>query len=274
MSNYKTEATASEVADELIRRTKLTAPWGYVSGVPTVSLGDVGVKYGGGVVIQILDRRGEVDQGWDALPSFINNVQPVYNTGVAKIITESTVDVSQAAAFASNVLTVGNGANTPFPAGGTITIDGVVLTEGVDFLRGATDDNSVLAIANAINANPLLAPVISATYVQGGAGNSTVTVTADFQGAQFNNITTVTNAGAVAVWTSGTLTGGAGSSFSGVTPFATFLKVIGVVAKRGLKLELWQTPTGTPPMTGTALNTSYFQGDFFPNDFWPISGQT
>lgn len=273
MSNYKTEAVASEVLDELVRRTGLAGTWNYVSGVPTVFLGATQIKTGGGLVIQILDQRGDADAGWDALPgsgfSNATNGQPVYTTGVAKVINESQVDVSAAAAFATGTLTLTDG--QAITALSTITINGVILTEGTDFARGADDNASATAIANAINAHPLLKTLVTATATLGAP--STVTITAKVAGAAGNAITTAESA-ANAAFGGGTLTGGAGGGQSMVTPLSLFVKVWAALAKRGLKMEFWQTAAGTAPVnSGTgALNTNYFQADFFPAEFWTLSG--
>lgn len=106
------------------------------------------------------------------------------------------------------VLTIGGGADTAFGAGKTITINGTVLTEGVDFAAGATDATSATAIAAAITASGALNTIVTAAAVLGGAGvNSTVTITAIRLGT-VGNYTTVTN-DLVATWGAATMTGGA-----------------------------------------------------------------
>ncbi len=268
MSNYKTETIASELVSVLPLRTALPASWAYASGIPTVTLGLTALMAGGGATIQIKDQRNEVDAGFRALPGFNAVQQPVYTTGVAKVIVESQGDPSAALVAASGTLTLGNALNAPFLAGGTLTIAGVVLTEGVDFAAGATDDTSATAIAAAINAHPTLSVLVTAVATLGGAGNSTVTVTADMAGQAGNAITTVTNAGAVAVWGAATLVGGSGGAYSTVMPTTTFMKVWGELAKRGLKLELWETIHNTAP---TAAATSYLVAEFWPSDYWMIT---
>ena len=269
MSNYKTEATAYDLADELARRTGLPCTWGYVSGVPTVRVGVTTLKTAGGIAIQIQDRRGEADGNWDALPGFNGTSQPVYNTGVAKLVSEALVDVSVAPAFATGTLTLTN----PTPLDNNVVINGVTLTAGTHFVAGATDDISATNLAAAINAHPTLSGLVTAVANPGGAGNSTVVITAKIAGAAGNAITTTETATAAA-WGGATLTGGAGASQGAVLSQGVFMKVWAAVSKRGLKVEHWQTAVGTPPMSdNSTMSTSYFQGEFFPNDFWPLSGQ-
>jgi hypothetical protein len=110
---------------------------------------------------------------------------------------------------ATGVLTIGGGADTAFGAGSTVTINGTVLTEGVDFAAGANDDTSATAIAAAITANGTLNTQVTAVATLGGVGvDSTVTVTAIKKGTAGNVYGTTTNDG-VATWGAATLLGGA-----------------------------------------------------------------
>jgi hypothetical protein len=273
MANYKTEATAYELANELARRTGLSCVWTYISGVPSVVIGETRTKNAGGMVVQIQDQRGEADGNWDALPGFNGSPQPVYTTGVAKIVSEALVDVSAAKAFATATTTY-TGVSI---AAETVTINGVVLTARAapanenEFLVGGTTNASATNLRAAINAHSILKGLVAATGTAGA-----VIVTALLAGAAGNAITVAeaqTNAGA---WSgSGTaLGGGAGVSNGSVVPLDLQMKVWAAVAKRGCKIEIYQTVAATPPMSDSiTMNTSYFVGEFFPNEFWPLQGQ-
>lgn len=388
MSNFKAAAVADVLASDLQIRSGLSASTTLVSGVPTIAVGNNTVAGAGGATIQIRDQRNEntTDPAWGALPGFMvpsSSPQPVYTTGVAKMIVESQGSPGTANVFAVGTLTIGAGADSPIGAGKKVTIAGQVLTEGVDFAAGADDGASAVAIANAINANAVLAPLVTAVYQVGGTGiNSTVKVFADLSGVWANSIDTTTDGGpvaawgaatlltgagdnaatgilsiggglntafgagatvtiagtvltegvdfaagasaktsavaiaaainanatlsprvmayatqgaatstvtvvyryvgvagnvvttvtndAVATWGAATLTGGTGpAADSLVMPAANFMKIWAELAKRGLKLELWETNAGTAPTSGAS---SVLVAEFFPNLYWPLSG--
>lgn len=265
MSNYKTEAIADVLVSELAMRTGLPCSWKMVSSVPTVSVGENTNTMGGGATIQIKDQRNEVDAGWDALPGFpIANVQPVYTTGVGKVVCESLDDVSVAAAKATGVFTFGAG--VAMGAGKKVTIAGIDLVEGVAFAAGVDDNASATNLAAAINVHPVLSQFLTAVATMAAA--SFVTITYKYNGAQGNSVTT-TDDDAAAAWGGATMTGGAGASTSFVMPISLFQKIWACLAKRGLKMELYQTKKGVAP---TAAATSYLQSEFNPNEYWPISG--
>lgn len=271
MSNYKAEALAYELASILATRTGLPCAVKPTSGLPEVRVGTPEYPDAGGVTIVCQDQRAEEDLGWDALPGFpVPNVQPVYTLGVAKVITESTEALSGVEVKASGTLTIGGGVDAPFTALATITIGNTVLTEGTDFAAGATDATSATAIANAINAHPVLKQLVTAVATLGGGGlDSTVVITSKIAGLGPNNLATTETAGS-ASWGAATLTGGSGSfSSSNKTPAFTMMKIWAELAKRGVKLELWQTAEGDAP---TSANTSYKQAEFNPNEFWPLNG--
>ena len=270
MSNYKAEVTARELAQELSQRTGLPCTFDFVSGIPTLSLGLITLTRGGGATIQLQDQRGETTGGWFALPGYGTVGSPVYTTGVAKVITEALVDVSVAVVYATSTLTY-TGVSV---AGEVLTISGVTLTaraapaNEAEFLVGGTLAASATNLRACINAHSTLSQLVVATGTAGA-----VIVTARLPGVVGNSITvseTQTNAGA---WSgSGTALGsGAGASNGSVMPVDTFMKVWGSLAKRGIKLENWQTVVGTTPIT---TNTSYLQSEFYPNQYWPISGLT
>jgi hypothetical protein len=270
MANYKTEATAADLADELARRTGLPAAWGYVSGVPTVRLGEVTLKTAGGIAIQVQDRRNEGDAGWDALPGFSNVSQNVYNTGTLKIVSEGLVDVSVTPAYATGTYTA-TGVNVDTQ---TVTINGVVLTSKTvpvttsDYAIGADSVAAAQALKNCINNHPQLKNLVLASGVA-----AIITLTAKMPGAAGNAITT-TETQTNGSFAAGVLGGGAGTSQGAVTPLGIEMKVWAACAKRGMKVEVWETAVGTPPMSDfSTMATSYLQGEFYPNDFWPIQGQ-
>ena len=156
---------------------------------------------------------------------------------------------------ASDVLTIGGGADTAFGAGKTITLDvgagPVVLTEGLNFAAGADDQASATAIQNAINGNVALNTKVVAVAALGGAGvNSTVTVTAINLGVYGNAFTAATN-DAVATWSSATFAPGAlnltasaanlaaaiaGSATSGVHNVVTATSALAVVTVKAVSV--------------------------------------
>jgi len=264
MSNYKAEATARELAVELSQRSGLPCTFDFVSGVPTLYLGLTTLTRGGGATIQIQDARGETSGGWFALPGYGTVAQPVYTTGVAKVISEALVDVSVAVVYATSTLTY-TGVSV---AGETLVIGGVTLTaraapaNEAEFLVGATLADAATNLRACINAHSQLKLLVVASGTAGA-----VVVTARLPGVSGNSIAvaeTQTNAGA---WSgSGTALGsGAGSSNGSVMQMDTFLEVWGSLARRGLKMEHWQTAVGTTPIT---TNTSYLQSEFWPDRNW------
>jgi hypothetical protein len=109
---------------------------------------------------------------------------------------------------AMGVLTIGGGIDARFTAGKVLAIDGVTLTEGVDFAQGGDDAESAKAIANAINGHAALKILVRATYTQGGAAtDSTVIVTSLMPGDAPNGITLTTDATS-AHWAHPSLVGG------------------------------------------------------------------
>jgi phage tail sheath gpL-like len=265
MSNYKAEATARDLAVELAQRTGLPCTFDFVSGVPTLTLGLTAIARGGGATIQVQDQRGENTGGWYALPGYGSVGQPVYTTGVVKIITEALVDVSVAVAYATGTYTA-SGVNVDTQ---TVTIAGVVLTSRTtplvesDFALGSSAATAGDALRNCINAHSTLKQLVVAS----GTGASVV-VTARLPGVVGNGITT-TETQTNGSWGAGTLGSGAGASNGSVMSADAFQEVFDAIAKRGLKIEHWQTAIGTTPIT---TNTSYLQSEFYPNIYWPVSG--
>lgn len=267
MSNYKTEAIAGELVSELVLRTGLPASWSLVSGMPTIVVGETTKSGGAGATLVIKDQRGDVADNWGALPGFMDftvSPQPVYTTGVVKMIVESTQDVSVAAAKATGVFTFGAGA--AMGAGKKVTIAGVDLVEGVDFAAGANDNDSATNLTAAINAHVVLSKIVTAVATLAAA--SFVTVTYFQYGYAGNSVTTTTD-DAVAAWGGAVLSGGAGPSSSYFMSMPNFMKIWACLAKRGLKLELYATKATVAP---TAAATSYLQAVFNPSEYWPLSG--
>jgi hypothetical protein len=133
---------------------------------------------------------------------------------------------------ASDVLTIGGGADTAFGAGKTITFNvgggPVVLTEGVDFAAGGDDQASATAIQNAINASVSLNTKVVAVAALGGAlADSTVTVTAINKGTYGNAFTAATNDG-VATWASATFSPGSINTTATATSMASAITTYGL----------------------------------------------
>ncbi len=90
----------------------------------------------------------------------------------------------------------------------SLTINGVALTQGHDWIRTSTSSGTTKAIADAINANSTLSPLITATWSSG----STFTIAADQVGTS-TNYTTVASTVAI-VPGHATLTGGTNSAYT------------------------------------------------------------
>ena len=109
------------------------------------------------------------------------------------------INIESAAVAATGTIEVVSGA--AINAGETVTIDGTVLTEGVDWIgAGQLDATAATNLAAAIDALPSVSAV---------AVGTTITITASDPGAAGNSITMATNISAAGITLSGpTLTGG------------------------------------------------------------------
>ena len=95
-------------------------------------------------------------------------------------------------------------------AGDTVTIAGVVFTEGVDFVRGADNTATGANLAAAINANATAKKELYNLFTSVASVTGTITLTARIKGTSGRMITIATNdAGAFAI--TNTVTGANGT---------------------------------------------------------------
>lgn len=87
MANYKAEATAQQIADELAVRLSTTASVDLSGTDPVVTITSAAAG-GGGFLVKVLDQRAGVDAGFKALPGFGSVTQPVYTGTVFQIAFE------------------------------------------------------------------------------------------------------------------------------------------------------------------------------------------
>lgn len=95
-------------------------------------------------------------------------------------------------------------------AGDTVTIAGVVFTEGVDFLRGASDTTCGDNLAAAINANATAKKELYNLFTSVAAVTGTITLTARIKGTSGRMITVATS-DATAFAITNTVTGANGT---------------------------------------------------------------
>lgn len=187
MSNYKTEATAAQLASDLATITGLNCSWAYLGStpLPTVSVGTPSVAGSGGLSLVIEDQYAEVDKGFDALPGFpIANVQPVYTGTIAKVIVESEGFVSFAWTNATiDVVLAG------VVAGDTVLINGYTFTARAvpavpyEFAVGLNDEATSLNLIAEANLRKAITGVVASD-----GGVATVTLTSLDKGAIKNLI--------------------------------------------------------------------------------------
>lgn len=207
MSNFKCESIAGELASVLAVRTGLASDWVYVAGLPTVRVGNIAAGGGGGSIV-IQDQYGEVDKGWDALPGFpMANIQPVYTTGVTKIVVESQGQPSVAWTKATGAMTFAAViATDAFKlAGVTFTAVAGPAASAVEFVVGLDDTATAANAVVKINTHPVVGQLVRATSALG-----TISLTAVNAGAASNLIphrsfdATITIAGALEFLAGGT----------------------------------------------------------------------
>jgi hypothetical protein len=266
MANYKNIA----LVDELVSRfqihlgvpcVKTFVTSGTYAGEAAITFGSA-VASGGGGTILLLDQRGDLDAGFKDLPGFSGStVQPVYTSGVASVIVESTGAIGTAAVKASGTATLVNTLTD------TITIGATTLTAGTDFVVTGTDAQDAAALAAAINAHATLRnQVFAAVDV---TVTNRVNITALVAGPSGNLIalsetgTTITVSGAA-------LSGGVGAiNGSFVTPIDTVMKIVGRLGSAGQKVNLYAVAAGNAPV---ATGTLTLVAEFNPNIYFPISG--
>jgi len=100
----------------------------------------------------------------------------------------------------------------------TVTIAGVVLTEGVDFLRGATDTTCGDNLAAAINANATAKKQFYNLFASVAAVTGTITLTARIKGTSGRMITIATS-DATAFAITNTVTGANGTVSRGARAY-------------------------------------------------------
>ena len=184
MSNYKSDATASELVSALAICTGLAASWAYVSGVPVITLGSVAAG-GGGCQIKVQDQRAESADKWNALPGFSTVDQPVYTSGVTEIWAEAEGFPSVATIQATRDVTFAALADTDtFKLNGrTWTAKTTVTDPTSQFAIAGSDTNAATNAAAKINqyqgdlfvatslAGAVTITAKAGTAVAGSAGN-------------------------------------------------------------------------------------------------------
>lgn len=263
-ANFKQQVTAQQLVSELAVRTKLTCNYADVSGNPVALFGSQAAGGGGGGV-RVLDQWAAIDgsaSGFTDLPGFsASSYQPVYTTGVAQILFESTGDVTVAAVAASGTVQVTGDAGV----GDKITVNGVDFTGGTNWTITGNIAADADALAVAINADP----TTLVTAVSDGV--DTVTLTATVVGPLGNNITLAkTEVVGTFVLSGAALTGGVGTPPGFIMPYDRLLAVIGECARRGLKVELYAVSAGVAPVFAN-IGVAAKQAEFFPNQYFALN---
>lgn len=88
MGNAKTFAVANFLAERLDLETSMTVTLDLSGADPLINVGTTAATTNVGYQMDVLDQRGGVDAGWDALPGFGGVQQPVYTGTVIRIAYE------------------------------------------------------------------------------------------------------------------------------------------------------------------------------------------
>lgn len=198
-----------------------------------------------------------------------------YNSISINSISKTVFDISKDGVSASNVLTI---IDNNMDGGEEVNINGVSFVEGVDWITGATADDTADNIAAAITASVdlLIDGVVSAVSVA-----NTVVFTADVVGVSGNSIeTTITNEGATINFQFSSLTLLGGSSYLDVTTTANHnfyqgneivisgnaepsfngtFNIIAVLSATSFRLGFSGDGTQAPEVGGTAENNTQFE---------------
>lgn len=200
--------------------TVLTSADGDYSPIATDSTGRVKIIDGASGLTKayaytVTDDESVGDDGLISIgTTFVDvAVEPV-TSGVAYIYGWQWMsDVNAQGILVSRISTGGSFATGTYTVvafagltGDTVTVDGVTLTEGVDWIAGTSNADTATSLATAINA---------LDNVNASAAGAVVTVTAVVKGTAGNSITTVTGGGADLTVSGATLSGGTNPVISG-----------------------------------------------------------
>jgi len=213
-----------------------------------------GTKYLNGYLWTSLDANGVDNSTMTAtsLASLLGNISGISAQAVGSVVTATATTAGTAGnsftlSASTSALTVASANFTGGRATTTITINGTVLTNGVDWTTGGTSSATAKSISDAIAANSSLNTLIVSTW----NASAVVTATASVSGTVGNYAWSTNNTGSLTL-TNSSLVGGSNASWVVNTPTIT-------ITGHGYPLGLGVLySTGTISITGLTNQTTYY----------------